>query len=105
MVFDEAHEIEDVAGQYFGVAISNYRFQELRRDISAVGRMKKFGSPELDRILDRLDEIATAVLRPFRRGGAPGRFPEPRRLSRRQPGDLLGPADCPGPGRLATEGC
>src|SRR5580698_4259562 len=28
VVFDEAHEIEDVAGQYFGVQISNYRFQE-----------------------------------------------------------------------------
>ncbi len=33
VVFDEAHEIEDVAGQYFGVAVSNYQFQELRRDI------------------------------------------------------------------------
>ena len=58
VVFDEAHEIEDVAGQYFGVSISNYRFQELRRDIAVVGRMKKFGTPELDRILDRLDELA-----------------------------------------------
>jgi ATP-dependent DNA helicase DinG len=58
VVFDEAHEIEDVAGQYFGVSISNYRFQELRRDIAAVSRMKKFGTKELDRILDRLDEIA-----------------------------------------------
>jgi len=58
VVFDEAHEIEDVAGQYFGVSISNYRFQELRRDIAAVSRMKKFGTKELDRILERLDEIA-----------------------------------------------
>jgi len=57
VVFDEAHEIEDVAGQYFGVSVSNYRFQELRRDISAVSRMKKFGAPELERILDRLEEM------------------------------------------------
>ncbi|MBZ5727582.1 MAG: ATP-dependent DNA helicase [Acidobacteriia bacterium] len=57
VVFDEAHEIEDVAAQYFGVSVSNYRLQELRRDIAAIGRMKKFGSPELDRILDRLDEM------------------------------------------------
>ena len=57
VVFDEAHEIEDVAGQYFGVSVSNYRFQDLRRDISVVGRMKKFGTPELERILDRLDEL------------------------------------------------
>ncbi len=59
VVFDEAHEIEDVAGQYFGVSISNYRFQELRRDVSAVARAKEFGSAELDRILDRFEEIAT----------------------------------------------
>src|ERR1700692_4524161 len=32
VVFDEAHEIEDVAGRYFGVQVNNYRFQELRRD-------------------------------------------------------------------------
>ena len=58
VVFDEAHEIEDVAGQYFGVAISNYRFQELRRDVAAVGRSKKFGTPELDRILERFEELS-----------------------------------------------
>ena len=57
VVFDEAHEIEDVAGQYFGVSISNYRMQELRRDIGAISRVKKFGSAELDRVLDRLDEL------------------------------------------------
>ena len=57
VVFDEAHEIEDVAGQYFGVSVSNYRLQELRRDVGAVGRMKKFGTPELDRVLQRLDEL------------------------------------------------
>jgi ATP-dependent DNA helicase DinG len=58
VVFDEAHEIEDVAGQYFGFSVSNYRLMDLRRDIGAVGRMKKFGTPELDRILDRLEELS-----------------------------------------------
>jgi ATP-dependent DNA helicase DinG len=58
VVFDEAHEIEDVAAQYFGVTVSNYRLQDLRRDISVIGRMKKFGTPELDRILQRLEEIS-----------------------------------------------
>src|SRR5882762_4199643 len=57
VVFDEAHEIEDVAGQYFGVGVSNFRVHDLRRDIAVVGRMKKFGTPELDRILQRLDEL------------------------------------------------
>ena len=57
VVFDEAHELEEVAGQYFGVSVSNYRLQDLRRDIAVVGRMKKFGTPELDRVLQRLDEL------------------------------------------------
>ncbi|MBI3473582.1 MAG: ATP-dependent DNA helicase [Candidatus Solibacter usitatus] len=56
VVFDEAHEIEDVAGQYFGVSVSNYRFQELNRDIAAVARQKSFGSQELNRVLDTLSD-------------------------------------------------
>jgi ATP-dependent DNA helicase DinG len=58
VVFDEAHEIEDVAGRYFGVGVSNYQFQELVRDIAAVSRAKQFGSAELDRTLDTLDDRA-----------------------------------------------
>ena len=65
VVFDEAHDIEDVAAQYFGVSFSNYRLQELRRDIAAMGRSKKFGTPELDRILDRLEEMTIQFFRLF----------------------------------------
>ena len=68
VVFDEAHEIEDVAGQYFGVSVSNYQFQDLRRDIAAVGRMKKFGTAELDRILQRLDELTVQFFGLFGEG-------------------------------------
>src|SRR2546421_4423012 len=46
VVFDEAHELEDVAGQYFGVAISNYRIDDLRRDISVLSQVKEFGTPQ-----------------------------------------------------------
>ena len=31
-VIDEAHQLEDVATQYFGVSVSTYRFEELARD-------------------------------------------------------------------------
>src|SRR2546428_1399231 len=65
VVFDEAHEIEDVASQYFGVQVSNYRFQELRRDIARVSRQKQFGSPELDRITDRLEELVELFFSKF----------------------------------------
>jgi len=33
VIFDEAHELEDVAGSYFGVAVSNARIEELCRDV------------------------------------------------------------------------
>jgi ATP-dependent DNA helicase DinG len=58
VVFDEAHEIEDVAGKYFGVGLSNYQFQELSRDVAVVSRAKQFGSGELDRVLNTLDDRA-----------------------------------------------
>ena len=68
VVFDEAHEIEDVAGQYFGYSVSNYRLLDLRRDVAAVGRLKKFGTPELDRILDRLEELTAQFFSLFSEG-------------------------------------
>jgi len=68
VVFDEAHEIEDVVGQYFGVSVSNYRVQDLRRDLGVVSRMKKFGTPELDRILQRLDDLSLAFFGLFGEG-------------------------------------
>ncbi|HKU25641.1 MAG TPA: ATP-dependent DNA helicase, partial [Candidatus Sulfotelmatobacter sp.] len=33
VIFDEAHEIEDVAANYFGISVSNVRVEELARDI------------------------------------------------------------------------
>ena len=35
VIFDEAHELEDVASSYFGVSVSNLRVEELARDIEA----------------------------------------------------------------------
>ena len=58
VIFDEAHEIEDVAGQYFGIGVSSYQFQELGRDVAALSTRKDFGSQELNRILDVLKERA-----------------------------------------------
>ena len=33
VIFDEAHEIEEVAGNYFGISVSNLRVEELARDV------------------------------------------------------------------------
>ena len=35
VVFDEAHELEDVAANYFGVTVSNLRVDELLRDVES----------------------------------------------------------------------
>jgi len=41
VIFDEAHELEDVAGAYFGVSVSNLRFAELARDVEFQLRQKQ----------------------------------------------------------------
>jgi ATP-dependent DNA helicase DinG len=35
VIFDEAHELEDVAGSYFGISVSNLRVEDLIRDVEA----------------------------------------------------------------------
>ena len=46
LVFDEAHEMEDVATQYFGVEASSYRMEELARDTEVTLKMKGVKSNE-----------------------------------------------------------
>jgi ATP-dependent DNA helicase DinG len=62
VIFDEAHEVEEVAGQYFGVSVSSYQFEELIRDTGAVAHRKDFGSKELDRVLMTLGDRAAYFL-------------------------------------------
>src|SRR4051794_37469591 len=47
VIFDEAHELEDVAGSYFGVSGSNLRFAELARDIEFQLRQKQLLSASI----------------------------------------------------------
>jgi ATP-dependent DNA helicase DinG len=65
VIFDEAHEIEDVAGQYFGISVSNLQIQELIRDTATIARRKFFAKPELDRSLVHLGDRADAFFRLF----------------------------------------
>jgi ATP-dependent DNA helicase DinG len=41
VIFDEAHELEDVASSYFGISLSNIRFEELARDLETTLRAKQ----------------------------------------------------------------
>ncbi len=72
VVFDEAHEIEDVAGQYFGMSVSNLQVQELVKDAAAVSRRKLFATPELDRALIQLGDRAGAFFALFPEEGRHG---------------------------------
>ncbi len=41
VLFDEAHELEEVASSYFGLSVSNIRFEELARDTDVLLRGKE----------------------------------------------------------------
>jgi len=71
VVFDEAHEVEDVAGQYFGVGVSSYQLQELAADVAGLSRRKEFASNELDRTLTSMTGHADAFFGLF--GATEGR--------------------------------
>jgi ATP-dependent DNA helicase DinG len=48
VIFDEAHELEDVCSQYFGIALSNARFDELARDTETMLRGKNVSMSAID---------------------------------------------------------
>ncbi len=73
VIFDEAHEIEDVAGDYFGRQISNYRFEELGRDTEHALRLKGLGTPPLLKRVNKMRERSRAFFDAL--PGREGRFP------------------------------
>ena len=73
VVFDEAHEMEDVASDYFGQQISNFRFEELARDADQMMRLTRQGTPSLLRRTQRIREKTRAFFDAF--PSKEGRFP------------------------------
>jgi len=65
VVFDEAHEMEDVASDYFGRQISNFRFEELARDADQTLRLLHLGTPSLLRRTQRIRERTRAFFERF----------------------------------------
>jgi ATP-dependent DNA helicase DinG len=55
VVFDEAHELEDVASNYFGLSVSNLRFEDLARDMDVLLRGKE-GTANLPMATQQLRE-------------------------------------------------
>ena len=56
VVFDEAHELENVAGSYFGISVSNLRMEELARDVESSMQHHRMLSASLSGALGSLRE-------------------------------------------------
>ena len=56
VIFDEAHELEDVAGNYFGISVSNLRIEDLARDVEASLQHNRMLSASLSGALGSLRE-------------------------------------------------
>jgi ATP-dependent DNA helicase DinG len=59
LILDEAHTIENIATQYFGLQVSNYRVDELIRDTRAAMKAHEISSDELNGALNQLAARAT----------------------------------------------
>ncbi len=73
VIFDEAHELEDVVTQYFGIMVSNYRLEELIRDAEKALSEPDAASSFLPDQLARLSKCANDFFGKFRT--KEGRFP------------------------------
>jgi ATP-dependent DNA helicase DinG len=72
VIFDEAHELEDVAGSYFGISVSNMRVEELCRDVEISLQRNHLLSPALSGAVKSLRERAAFFFSVLPRGQ--GRF-------------------------------
>ena len=80
-IVDEAHQLEDVATQYFGIAVSNYRIEDLGRDVTRAISSRMIADADLadelrrdvDRLSDRSREFFNALqMARFANGGSFG---------------------------------
>jgi ATP-dependent DNA helicase DinG len=56
VIFDEAHELEDVAGNYFGISVSNLRMDELTRDVEHLLQREKLYTPQMSGAIQSVRE-------------------------------------------------
>src|ERR1041385_3121177 len=68
VILDEAHQIEDVASEYFGIQVSTYQIDDLLRDVSYLKLENHEAERELARICARLERFADAFWISFREG-------------------------------------
>ena len=61
LVVDEAHQLEDVATQYFGIAVSNYRVDDLVRDVQSTVSLTSDMLQATSRVTDRARTFFSSV--------------------------------------------
>src|SRR5262245_59720650 len=66
VIFDEAHELEDVAASYFGTSVSNYRVADLIQDTNKLEIKEAEQQAELVRALARLSQRSDTFWLSFR---------------------------------------
>ena len=66
VIFDEAHEIEDVAASYFGASVSNYRVNDLLQDVQKLVITEPDASMEMTKAMARLAQRADTFWLSFR---------------------------------------
>jgi len=88
-IVDEAHQLEEIATQYFGIAVSNYRVDDLTRDTERALAIKQ--NPELDR--SRVRELRDDVHRLKERGAMFFAAIDTARFMLRSQGGALGSQD------------
>ncbi|GAB6262074.1 ATP-dependent DNA helicase [Photobacterium sp. CCB-ST2H9] len=58
-IFDEAHQIPDIASQYFGQSLSSRQIQDLSKDITIGYRTEARDMRQLEKTADRLSQAAS----------------------------------------------
>jgi len=103
VIFDEAHELEEVASEYFGAQVSTYRVTELLRDVQSLSLTDSVSAAELARVSGRVQQRAESFWAHFLSDGKPdGRYPlEPEAFIRSVSAD---PEACAEGGAQDTEG-
>jgi len=56
VIFDEAHELEEVAGSYFGISVGNLRMDELARDVEHLLQREKLYTPQMSGAIQSVRE-------------------------------------------------
>jgi ATP-dependent DNA helicase DinG len=72
VIFDEAHELEDIAASYFGISLSNVRLEELVRDLEITLRARQASSTALKGAGDTLRERSRMFFAALPRGNYQG---------------------------------